>query len=341
MVKSILILAFLASSAHAVCDYTFSTPEDWRTGLDGALNGAYPVDVELCTGQDLMARFKEFKNNNNVPTTVHEYRNFWAFAVDYAFMDDYLRFAQTAAATAPNLAAAQALFTRTVNQAVGVDPNDPDTRYTYYMIIFRKSAMANSATIYTPYSPTWTALFNQHRNLVPCTWQNDADQCNAALVINFGPEVEFDIENTEVTQSSGCPNSDEFYGNAGHPPSTDDCREFRTYAETLEGIRNNQGGVLAVAAHVAVQQQQGIVLNLQQARAYFYVACSATWDFQGDGYVFQNDPDNEFVVRGDVPLGQIGGIYYIVLPHAFAEEPAEPAQRLHPKISLNTFRGSA
>ena len=39
--------------------------------------------------------------------------------------------------------------------------------------------------------------------------------------------------------------------------------------------------MLAVAAYVAVQQQQGIVLNLQQARAYFYVACSATWDFQG------------------------------------------------------------
>ena len=29
-----------------------------------------PVALTLCTGQDLMSRFKEFKNNNNVPTTV-------------------------------------------------------------------------------------------------------------------------------------------------------------------------------------------------------------------------------------------------------------------------------
>ena len=39
--------------------------------------------------------------------------------------------------------------------------------------------------------------------------------------------------------------------------------------------------MLAVSAYVSDMQQQGTVLNSLQARAYFYVACSATYDFQG------------------------------------------------------------
>merc|ERR1712200_132193 len=210
-----------------------------------------------------------------------------------------------------------AKFAEEIMTYVGfTDTSVSDDKYKF--TVFKKDGMS-AASPFPPFQPVWQALFDYFYSFTVCAWhggEDGEDLCDEAgpWSIQFNDAVKYNLTNMDVDDVTDCSAdfSDCWNGNGC-------AKAFCDMDNDLYDARGDSSlhpnGVLAAAnlyRNYVNHEGDPVPMDMMiddQARAFFDIVLGATWLFTGSGSSNNGHEDTgkEWIIRGDVPIGKIGG----------------------------------
>jgi len=303
---SILLLLF-SSTSLAQC---ISSAEEYINHFRDVLAGSEP-DPSTCVDTDLMVSIQYQSKQYDISPTLNFRNGSWSWASGWDNLETYLRMAEKHRNDDD-----QGLeLTHEMINWVGI-PGTVDTESIYNLAVFSRALMTESAFDDLPVMPSWPNLWNYLANpagIVLCSnWTHDLAECPLALPIEFTEEVKVALETDTLVNFeaiTGCPTDPP-------PPNTEDCICTNTDYCSMKAQLWTARATGTYSCVTSFSETPGATENAAQTRAFFEfcMGCNYLFSGNGTGYNGQMFTGEEWLVRGNVPLVDVGAVRLQLYP---------------------------